>query len=73
MSEYVFDVDLTESEMQRRAVVVEALGAAWDPAAVLEGERQAHELLYSGLDADQQRIYDQLVAAGVLEDRQARP
>ncbi|QZA14709.1 DUF6400 family protein [Mycolicibacterium holsaticum] len=26
-------------------------------------------MLYSDLDADQQRIYDDLVAAGVLPDR----
>nr|AEZ53967.1 hypothetical protein [Streptomyces albus] len=73
VSEFAFGVDLTEGEMRRRAAVVEALGSDWDPVAVLEGERAAHDLLYSGLDAEQQKTYELLVAAGVLEDRQARP
>ena len=29
----------------------------------------AYDLLYSDLDAEQQRIYDELVSAGVLPDR----
>lgn len=46
-----------------------ALGPDWDPVEVLLGEEAAYDLLYSGLDADQQRIYDDLVAAGVLPAR----
>ncbi|WP_284574276.1 DUF6400 family protein [Streptomyces sp. 2P-4] len=64
-----FDVDLTAQEIQRRAQVLAALGPDWDPVEVLRGEEQAYDLLYSGLDADQQRTYDGLVAAGVLPRR----
>lgn len=61
-----FAIDLTFEEGRRRAEVVAALGPDWDPVAVLRGEDEAHALLYSGLDAEQQRTYDLLVAAGVL-------
>ncbi|WP_405636060.1 DUF6400 family protein [Streptomyces sp. NBC_00056] len=61
-----FTIDLTFEEARRRAEVVAALGPDWDPAAVLRGEDEAHALLYSGLDAGQQRTYDLLVEAGVL-------
>ncbi|MFF1394550.1 DUF6400 family protein [Streptomyces sp. NPDC058287] len=61
-----FTIDLTFEEARRRAEVVAALGPDWDPVAVLRGEDEAHALLYSGLDAEQQRTYDLLVAAGVL-------
>ncbi|MCX4509232.1 MULTISPECIES: DUF6400 family protein [Streptomyces] len=61
-----FTIDLTFEEARRRAEVVTALGPDWDPVAALEGEEAAYALLYSGLDADQQRTYDMLVAAGVL-------
>ncbi|WP_411200900.1 DUF6400 family protein [Streptomyces cyaneofuscatus] len=40
--------------------------ADWDPMAALRSEDEAYALLYSGLDAEQQRTYDRLVAAGVL-------
>ena len=63
------DVDLSSHEMLRRAHVLDALGPDWDPVAALRGEEEAYELLYSGLDADQQRVYDELVAAGVLPPR----
>jgi hypothetical protein len=53
-----FDIDLTLEEGRRRA-------------EVMREEDAAYALLYSGLDADQQRIYDDLVAAGVLPDREA--
>jgi hypothetical protein len=36
---------------------------------VLAEEEKAYDMLYSGLDEDQQRIYDELVSAGVLPDR----
>lgn len=64
-----FAYDLTLDEARRRAAVVAALGDDWDPVAVLVDEQQAYDLLYSDLDADQQRIYDELVRAGVLPDR----
>ncbi|MGW2514798.1 DUF6400 family protein [Streptomyces scopuliridis] len=61
-----FDIDLTFEEARRRAEVVAALGPDWDPVAALRGEDEAYALLYSGLDAEQRRTYDLLVAAGVL-------
>ncbi|WP_314252395.1 DUF6400 family protein [Streptomyces kutzneri] len=64
-----FDVDLTSQEVLRRAQVMAALGPDWDPMEVLLGEEAAYDLLYSGLDAEQQRFYDDLVAAGVLPSR----
>ena len=32
-------------------------------------EEKAYDMLYSDLDDEQQRIYDELVSAGVLPDR----
>ncbi|MFI5621605.1 DUF6400 family protein [Streptomyces sp. NPDC051567] len=61
-----FTVDLTTHEVLRRAQVMAALGQDWDPVEVLRGEEAAYGLLYSGLDEAQQRLYDDLVAAGVL-------
>ncbi|MFF6783421.1 DUF6400 family protein [Streptomyces sp. NPDC012510] len=61
-----FTVDLSSHEMLRRAHVLDALGSDWDPVAALRGEEEAYELLYSGLGPEQQRVYDELVAAGVL-------
>ncbi|MFG2173368.1 DUF6400 family protein [Streptomyces niveus] len=59
-----FTIDLTFEEARRRAEVVTALGPEWDPVAAMRGEDEAYALLYSGLDAEQQRTYDMLVAAG---------
>ncbi|MER5852645.1 DUF6400 family protein [Streptomyces sp. NPDC002012] len=64
-----FTIDLTFEEARRRAEVVTALGPDWDPIAALQGEDEAYALLYSGLDAEQQRTYDLLVATGVLPGR----
>ncbi|SOE06850.1 DUF6400 family protein [Streptomyces sp. Ag109_G2-15] len=64
-----FVVDLTAHEMLRRTHALAALGPDWDPVAALRGEEEAYDLLYSGLDAEQQRVYDELVAAGVLPRR----
>jgi hypothetical protein len=64
-----FAYDLTLDEVRRRTAVLEAIGADWDPSEVLAEEERAYAMLYSGLDAQQQRIYDDLVAAGVLPDR----
>ncbi|OBA70120.1 hypothetical protein A5641_14340 [Mycobacterium sp. 1554424.7] len=66
-----FAYDLTLDEARRRAAVLEAIGGDWDPDHVLAEEERAWDLLYSGLDDDQQRIYDELVDAGVLPDRAA--
>ncbi len=66
-----FAYDLTLDEARRRAAVLEAIGDDWDPVEVLAQEDRAYAMLYSDLDQDQQRIYDELVAAGVLPDRVA--
>ncbi|MGW1375470.1 DUF6400 family protein [Streptomyces sp. NPDC002446] len=63
---HIVEFDLTDHEARRRTEVLAALGDGWDPLAVMEGEAEAHRLLYSGLDAEQQATYDMLVAAGVL-------
>ncbi|WP_234331157.1 DUF6400 family protein [Streptomyces sp. NRRL F-4474] len=64
-----FAIDLTHHEVLRRAHVMEALGPHWDPIEALQGEEAAHDLLYSGLDPQQQRLYNELVAAGILPAR----
>jgi hypothetical protein len=61
--------DMTLDEARRRTAVLEAIGDDWDPVAVLAEEDKAYEMLYSNLDEDQQRIYDELVSAGVLPER----
>ncbi|MER6437040.1 DUF6400 family protein [Streptomyces sp. NPDC001185] len=64
-----FSVDLSSQEVLRQAHVLDALGADWSPVEALRGEEAAYDLLYSGLDQEQQRVYDELVAAGVLPRR----
>ncbi|MFG2310547.1 DUF6400 family protein [Streptomyces sp. NPDC048566] len=64
-----FTVDLTAHEVLRQAQVLAALGPDWDPVEALRGEEAAHALLYGGLDEHQRRVYDDLVAAGVLPRR----
>ncbi|MFK0280089.1 DUF6400 family protein [Streptomyces sp. NPDC090499] len=64
-----FSVDLTGHELTRRAHVMAALGDEWDPVETVRGEEEAYDLLYSGLDPEQQRLYDTLLAAGVLPRR----
>lgn len=66
-----FAYDLTLDEARRRAAVLEAIGDDWDPIAVMAEEERAWAMLYSNLDDEQQRIYDELVAVGVLPDREA--
>ena len=68
-NELAFAYDMTLDEARRRAAVLEAIGDDWDPIQVLAEEELAWDMLYSGLDDDQQRIYDELVGAGVLPDR----
>jgi hypothetical protein len=64
-----FAYDLTLDEVRRRSAVLEAIGEDWDPIRALAEEEQAYAMLYSNLDAPQQRYYDDLVSAGVLPDR----
>jgi hypothetical protein len=64
-----FAVDLTSQEVLRQAQVLNVLGPDWDPIEALRGEEAAYDLLYSGLDEEQQRLYDDLVACGVLPRR----
>jgi hypothetical protein len=66
-----FAYDLTLDEVRRRTAVLEAIGADWDPVRALAEEEKAYAMLYSNLDAEQQRQYDNLVSAGVLPNRAA--
>jgi len=68
-ADFAFAYDLTLDEARRRTAVLEAIGDDWDPIKTLAEEEQAWDMLYSGLDDEQQRIYDELVQAGVLPDR----
>jgi hypothetical protein len=61
--------DLSVDEARRRSAILDAIGDDWDPIRALAQEMQAHELLYSNLNPEQQRVYDELVSAGVLPDR----
>lgn len=63
---HIFEMDLSVDEARRRTEFFAAMGPDWDPMARLEDENAAYRMLYSGLDAHQQEIYDRLVAAGVL-------
>ncbi|MCW2686389.1 MAG: hypothetical protein JWR37_1279 [Mycobacterium sp.] len=65
----VINHNLASDETRRRTAILAAIGDDWDPIQALAGEMQAYELLYSNLDSEQQRIYDELVSAGVLPDR----
>lgn len=68
MADLDFAYDLTLDETRRRSAVLKAIGDHWDPIAALAEEVKAHDMLYSNLDEEQQRIYDVLVSAGVLPD-----
>jgi hypothetical protein len=69
MANLDFAYDLTLDEARRRRAVLEAIGDDWDPIAVLAEEQKAYDMLYSDLDEEQQRVYDELVRAGVLPER----
>ena len=71
MANLDFAYDLTLDEARRRSAVLEAIGDDWDPVAVLAEEEKAYDMLYSDLDEEQQRIYDDLFRAGVLPSRTA--
>ena len=49
-NELVMAFDVAVDVSRRRAAVLHAIGAHWDPAVVLANEQAACELLYSGLD-----------------------
>ncbi|GAA1097486.1 DUF6400 family protein [Kitasatospora arboriphila] len=61
-----FVFDITADEIRRRSLAGASLGPARDIAEEERREAEAYALLYSGLDAEQQRLYDDLVTAGVL-------
>ena len=61
-----FTIDLTAHEGTRLAAVLDALGLHWDPTQIFTDEAKAHHMLYTHLDADQQAVYDLLIADGVL-------
>ena len=69
MADLEMAFDITLDEARRRTAVLEAIGDDWDPVAVLAEEDKAYDMLYSDLDEDQQRVYDELVSAGVLPER----
>ena len=69
MANLDFAYDLTLDEARRRSAVLEAIGDDWDPIAVLAEEHKAYDMLYSDLDEEQLRVYDELVRAGVLPER----
>ena len=71
MANLDFAYDLTLDEARRRSAVFEAIGDDWDPLAVLAEEQKAYDMLYSDLNEEQQRVYDELVRAGVLPERTA--
>jgi len=71
MANLDFAHDLTLDEARRRSAVLEAIDDDWDPIAVLAEEQKAYDMLYSDLDEEQQRVYDELVRAGVLPKRTA--
>jgi Family of unknown function (DUF6400) len=71
MTNLDFAYDLTLDEARRRSAVLEAIGDDWDPIAVLAEEQKAYDMLYSNLDEEQQRVYEELVRAGVLPERTA--
>lgn len=71
MADLDFAYDLTLDEARRRSAMLEAMRDDWDPIAVLRDEERAYDMLYSNLDEEQQRIYDELVRAGILPERTA--
>lgn len=71
-SELSILLDLTLDEARRRTAILEAIGDNWDPVVVLAEEERAFDLLYSGLNPEQQHTYDRLVEADVLPDRTVR-
>ena len=67
-----FTIDLTAHEGSRLAAVLDALGPHWDPTQIFTDEAEARRLLYTHLNADQQAVYDLLIADGVLSETPRR-
>ena len=63
-----FTIDFTAHEGTRLAAVLDALGPHWDPTQIFTDEADAHRMLYTHLDSDQQAVYDLLIADGVLSE-----
>ena len=63
-----FTIDLTAHEGTRLTAILDALGPHWDPTQIYTDEAEAHQMLYTHLDPDQQAVYDLLIADGVLLD-----
>lgn len=61
-----FNFDVVDDDARRRIEWLKAQQDDWSPLDALTDELAAAKLLYSNLDAQQQRIYDQLVDANVL-------
>lgn len=57
--------DLSGDEIRRRQLMLQACDD-YDPSVAIADEAEAYRRLYSNLDAEQQAIHDELVAAGVL-------
>lgn len=70
-NELVMTFDLAVDESRRRAAMLHAIGAHWDPVVVLANEQAACEMLYFGLDGTAHKIYEYLVAAHVIPRRQS--
>jgi hypothetical protein len=63
-----FNIDLAAHEGTRLAAVLDAFGPHWDPTQIYTDEAEAHRMLYTHLDSDQQAVYDLLIADGALPD-----
>ncbi|MGH3410797.1 MAG: DUF6400 family protein [Streptosporangiaceae bacterium] len=72
-SDVVLAYDVALDTARWRAAALEAIGDDWDPIEVLVEEHRRYAMLYSGLDDEQRRTYDELVRAGILPDRTTGP
>ena len=61
--------DLSLDQARRRSAILQAIGDDWDPGQALAEEDRAYRMLYSDLDDEQRRAYDELVNAGVSTRR----
>jgi hypothetical protein len=61
-----FNIDFDTHELTRLAAVLSACAADLDLLTMHANECDARRLLYSGLDAEQRRIHQQLTEAGIL-------
>ncbi|MDQ3764766.1 MAG: DUF6400 family protein [Actinomycetota bacterium] len=63
-----FTIDFTAHEGTRLAAVLDALGPHGDPTQIFTNEAEAHRILDTLLDPEQQATYDLLIADGVLPE-----